>query len=127
MVKKRALPATDSALDCVALPETLYERGARRVRINYHGRKYAMAFSQKKPNPGKSQAGGNDVVEETTEPSLNMSVDATWFKEYIDTLSENGSEAAGKKIWDELTTAIGGKGAKADIEWPTILLLATRR
>lgn len=127
MVKKRALPATDSALDCVALPENLYEKGARRQRINFRGRKYGMAFSQKKPVPGKSQVGKNDVVEEVIEPSLNMSVDSTWFQEYIDTLSENGSEAAGKELWNELTAAMGGKGVKADIEWPTILLLATKR
>lgn len=127
MVKKRARPATDSALDCVAMPQELYEKGALRERINFQGRKYGMAFSQENPMPGESQVGENDIVEEVVEKSLNMWVDSTWFQEYINTLSENGSKAAEQALWDDLATAMGGKGEKAEIEWPTILLLASKR
>lgn len=127
MVKKRARPATDSALDCVAMPQELYEKGARRERIIFQVRKYGMAFSQEKPMPGVNQVGENDIIEEVLEKTLNMWVDSTWFQQYIDTLSENGSKAAGKALWDDLAAAMGGKGEKAEIEWPTILLLASKR
>jgi SAM-dependent methyltransferase len=126
---EKSLLVSNTELDCVPLPEELFETGARRIKINALGRSDAIALvPSKRWMKLESRVGQHDVFENhETRGSWETAADVNWLQGYVQSLQPTISTESCADLWKQMEVALGGETQTTRIVWPTVLLLATKR
>lgn len=126
---ERSLFVSNTELDCVPLPEELFESGAKRIKINTHGLSDAFALVRSKAGiKHEPRLGAHDVMEYPKIPgSWETIADVEWLQGYIQSLQPTIPTESCADLWKQLEAALGGERRTTRIVWPTVLLLATRK
>jgi trans-aconitate 3-methyltransferase len=126
---EKSLFVSNTELDCVPLPEGLFESGARRIKINAHGRPDAFALVRSKVwMKHESRVGQHDVFENREIPgSWETMADVEWLQGYVQSLQPTISTESCADLWRQMGLVLGGEKQTTRIVWPTVLLLATKK
>lgn len=125
---EKSLLVSNTELDCVPLPEELFERGARRIKINAQGRSSAFALVRSKAwMKHPIRVGAHDVSEHCEVlGSWQTIANVEWLQGYLQSLQPTIANESCADLWERLEVALGGEKRATRIVWPTVLLLATR-
>lgn len=126
---EKSLLVSNSELDCVPLSEDLFETGARRIKINAHGRSNAFALVRSKAwMKHDSRAGVHDLLEHREELGAWETVaDVEWLQGYLQSLQPTISTESCADLWKQLEGALSGEKRTTRIIWSAVLLLATKK
>jgi trans-aconitate 3-methyltransferase len=126
---EKSLFVSNTELDCVPFPEELFERRARRIKINAQGQPDAFALVRSKAGiKYGSRIGKYDVLESCEVPgSWETIADVEWLQGYVQSLQPTISTESCADLWKQMDVALGGEQKTTRIIWPTVLLLATKK
>ena len=126
---EKSLFVSNTELDCVPLPEELFEGRAKRIKFNAQSRSDPFALVRSKARmKHESKVGAHDVLEYRDVPgSWETIADVEWLQGYIQSLQPTISTESCADLWKQMEVALGGEKGTTRIVWPTVLLLATKK
>ncbi|MCJ1330853.1 hypothetical protein MMC10_007540 [Thelotrema lepadinum] len=124
---RRASAIADNGYDCVALPESVFESGALRLKLNYLGEQDAFVFA-----PGSngdltydSNVGPNDRLVEEVDKDYFFEVDTSGIRAKMASYPFDPDPQMLENHLSEIEKILDGGKCKG--HWPVSIILATKR